>query len=169
LNSPQIRVPLVKKTMPTNPELDRTDVRLLEAVQRDARQTLAQLAHHCASSPSSVARRLQRLEQLGVVTGYTANVSAHGLGYVQDVFVEVTLRGQDGNSMSAFEEVIGTVQQVLECWLMSGEFDYLLRVVTRDAADYENVHRKLSQLPGVWRLRSSFAMRQVLQRPIQVP
>ena len=147
--------------------LDRTDVRLHDAVQRDARQTLAQLAQSCASSPSSVARRLKRLEDLGVITGYTANVSPRGLGYGQDVFVEVSLRGQDGASMQAFEEAVGAVTQVLSCWLMSGEFDYLLRVVARDAADYEAVHRKLSQLPGVWRLRSSFAMRQVLWRQFQ--
>jgi len=147
--------------------LDRTDVKLLEAVQSDARQTLAQLADQCASSPSSVARRLKKLEDFGVITGYTAVISPRGLGYAQDVFVEVSLRGQDGASMVAFEQSIGTVSQVLSCWLMSGEFDYLIRVVARDAADYENVHRQLSQLPGVLRLRSSFAMRQVIWRQVQ--
>lgn len=158
---------MVKITMGLTKILDRTDVWLIEAVQSDARQTLGQLAVHCASSPSSVARRLKRLEDLGIITGYTASVSPRGLGYAQDVFVEVSLRGQDEASMLAFEQSVGTVQQVLSCWLMSGEFDYLIRVVARDAADYENVHRQLSQLPGVSRLRSSFAMRQVLWRQVQ--
>lgn len=155
--------------MSTERTIDRTDARLLEAVQQDARQTLAELAQRCASSSSSVTRRLRRLEELGVITGYTANVSPQALGYGQDVFVELTLKGQDGATMAAFEQAISAVSQVLSCWLMSGESDYLLRVVARDAADYETVHRKLSQLPGVWRVRSSFAMRQVLWRQLQPP
>ena len=147
--------------------LDKTDRRILQAVQDDARQTLAQLAQRCATSPSSVARRLKRLEQGGIITGYPASVSPSGLGFKQDIFVEVTLKAQDGSSMAAFEAAIAQFRQVLSCWLMSGEFDYLVRVVARDASDYEHLHRRLSQLPGVHRLRSSFALRQVLWRQIQ--
>lgn len=147
--------------------MDKTDIKLIQAVQDDGRQTLAELSERCATSPSSVARRLKRLEDDGVITGYTATVSPKGLGYKQDIFVEVTLRGQDGGSMAAFEAAIAGVRQVLSCWLMSGEFDYLVRVVARDASDYEQLHRTLSQLPGVQRLRSSFALRQVLWRQIQ--
>jgi DNA-binding Lrp family transcriptional regulator len=147
--------------------MDKTDVKLIQAVQDDSRQTLAQLSDRCATSSSSVARRLKRLEDEGIITGYTATVSPSGLGYKQDIFVEVTLRGQDGASMSAFEAAIAGVKQVLSCWLMSGEFDYLVRVVARDASDYEQLHRHLSQLPGVQRLRSSFSLRQVLSRQIQ--
>ena len=148
--------------------MDKIDAKLIQAVQDDGRQTLAQLAERCATSPSSVARRMKRLEEAGVITGYAATVSPKGLGYKQDIFVEVTLKGQDGASMNAFEEAIAQVRQVLSCWLMSGEFDYLVRVVARDASDYEQLHRRLSQLPGVQRLRSSFALRQVLWRQIQL-
>lgn len=148
--------------------MDKIDVKLLQAVQADGRQTLAQLAQACATSPSSAARRLKRLEEEGVIAGYAATVSPKGLGYKQDIFVEVTLKGQDGASMQAFENAIAQFRQVLSCWLMSGEFDYLVRVVARDAGDYEQLHRRLSQLPGVSRLRSSFALRQVLWRQIQV-
>jgi Lrp/AsnC family transcriptional regulator, leucine-responsive regulatory protein len=148
--------------------MDKIDAQLIHAVQRDGRQTLAQLSDLCATSASSVARRLKRLEDQGVITGYSASVSPKGLGFKQDIFVEVTLQGQDGGSMAAFEQAIAGVRQVLSCWLMSGEFDYLVRVVARDASDYEQLHRHLSQLPGVQRLRSSFALRQVLWRQIQV-
>lgn len=148
--------------------MDKIDAKLIQAVQDDGRQTLAQLAERCATSASSVARRMKRLEEAGVITGYAATVSPKGLGYKQDIFVEVTLKGQDGASMNAFEEAIAQVRQVLSCWLMSGEFDYLVRVVARDASDYEQLHRRLSQLPGVQRLRSSFALRQVLWRQIQL-
>ena len=148
--------------------MEKIDIQIIHAVQRDGRQTLAQLSELCATSPSTVARRLKRLEDEGVITGYRANISPKGLGFKQDIFVEVTLNGQDGNSMAAFEQAIAGVKQVLSCWLMSGEFDYLVRVVARDASDYEQLHRRLSQLPGVQRLRSSFALRQVLLRQIQV-
>jgi Lrp/AsnC family leucine-responsive transcriptional regulator len=148
--------------------MDKIDAKIIQAVQDDGRQTLAQLAERCATSASSVARRMKRLEEAGVITGYAATVSPKGLGYKQDIFVEVTLKGQDGASMNAFEEAIAQVRQVLSCWLMSGEFDYLVRVVARDASDYEQLHRRLSQLPGVQRLRSSFALRQVLWRQIQL-
>jgi Lrp/AsnC family leucine-responsive transcriptional regulator len=147
--------------------IDKTDIKLLQAVQRDGRQTLAQLSEQCATSPSSAARRLKRLEEQGVISGYAASVSPKALGFGQDIFVEVTLSGQDGNSMTEFESAILGVNQVLSCWLMSGEFDYLVRVVARDASDYERLHRHLSLLPGVQRLRSSFALRQVLWRQIQ--
>lgn len=147
--------------------MDKIDRNILQAVQEDGRQTLAQLAERCASSASSVARRLKRMEEQGVITGYAATVSPKGLGFKQDIFVEVTLKGQDGASMAAFEQAVAQVRQVLSCWLMSGEFDYLVRVVARDASDYEQLHRRLSQLPGVQRLRSSFALRQVLWRQIQ--
>ena len=148
--------------------MDKIDIKLIHAMQDDGRQTLAQLAERCATSPSSVARRMKRLEEEGVITGYAATVSPKGLGFKQDIFVEVTLKGQDGASMNAFEQAIAQVRQVLSCWLMSGEFDYLVRVVARDASDYEQLHRRLSQLPGVQRLRSSFALRQVLRRQIQL-
>lgn len=148
--------------------MDKIDTKILQAIQADGRQTLAQLAERCLTSPSSAARRLKRLEDEGVITGYAATVSPKGLGYKQDIFVEVTLKAQDGASMTAFEDAVGQVRQVLSCWLMSGEFDYLVRVVARDAGDYEQLHRRLSQLPGVQRLRSSFALRQVLWRQIQL-
>lgn len=148
------------------PSLDAIDVRLLDAVQGDARLTLEALAERCALSTSSVARRLRALEAAGIIEGYAALVSPQALGYGQDVFVEVSLHTQSGASMDQFESAVAGLRQVLSCWLMSGEFDYLLRVVARDPADYEQVHRALSKLPGVLRIRSSFALRQVLWRQL---
>jgi DNA-binding Lrp family transcriptional regulator len=150
---------MVKKT-----DIDKIDVRLLQAVQSDARLTLADLAQLGSTSTSSAARRLKRLEEEGIITGYSANVDPAGLGFVQDIFVEVTLTGQDEKTMDKFERGLAGIRQVLSCWLMSGESDYLVRVVARDAPDYEHIHRTLSKLPGVHRLRSSFALRQVFRR-----
>ena len=146
--------------------LDRLDRALLRAVQRDARQNLQQLADACATSPSSATRRLQRLEREGVITGYRAQVDPAKLGLSQDIFVELSLTSQDQASMESFEQAIKQVPQVQSCWLMAGDFDYLIHVLAANPRDYERLHRQLSELPHVMRLKSSFALRRLMDRDI---
>jgi Lrp/AsnC family transcriptional regulator, leucine-responsive regulatory protein len=85
------------------------------------------------------------------------------IGKPHNVFVRVTLDGQQREKLTAFEAEVSRVAEVMECYLMAGDFDYLLRVITRDNADYVRVHNKLTSLPGVMRVQSSFALKTVLE------
>lgn len=144
-------------------EFDRIDRELLRLLQDDGRLSNAQLAEQVSLSPSACLRRLQRLEESGVIQGYRANLSAEAIGRPMTVFIEVTLSGQGNAALDAFERAVAACPAVLECHLMSGDFDYLLRVAVADMADYEHLHRhSISALPHVARLRTALAMRAVV-------
>jgi Lrp/AsnC family transcriptional regulator, leucine-responsive regulatory protein len=104
------------------------------------------------------------LEERGVITGYAATLERKQLGLANEFFVEVSLTAQTEETFEKFEKAIQRVPEILECHLMSGQFDYLLRVVAIDAEDYERIHRsRLSRLPGIQRIQSSLALRTVKQ------
>lgn len=143
--------------------LDKLDRELLRLLQNDGRLTNAELAQRIGLSPSACFRRLQRLEQSGVIAGYAALLDGAAIGRPTTVFIEVTLDSQGSAALDAFERAVAACPDVLECHLMSGDFDYLLRVAVADMADYERVHRHtISALPHVARLRTAFAMRAVI-------
>lgn len=146
----------------TTPELDRLDRELLNHLQADGRITNTELAQRLGLSQSACLRRVQRLEGAGVIEGYGARLSAAALGKAETVFIEITLSRQTEGALDAFERAVAASPDILECHLMAGDYDYLLRVAVRDSADYERLHRKqLTTLPGVARIRSHFALRQV--------
>jgi DNA-binding Lrp family transcriptional regulator len=143
-------------------KLDKQDKIILNSLQRDARLPLAELAHKAGLSPSSCHRRVKLLEEDGVIISYTANLERARLGLTNEFFVEVSLAAQTEEAFEKFERAIQRVPEILECHLMSGQFDYLLRVVAQDAADYERIHRtKLSRLPFIQRIQSALALRTV--------
>jgi Lrp/AsnC family transcriptional regulator, leucine-responsive regulatory protein len=143
-------------------ELDRTDKIILTQLQRQGNMPLADLAEKAGLSASSCHRRVKLLEQRGVITGYAAALDRKALGLANEFFVEVSLAAQTEEAFEKFEKAVQRVPEILECHLMSGQFDYLLRVIARDAEDYERVHRtKLSRLPGLQRIQSSLALRTV--------
>ena len=143
-------------------QLDRIDKILLVALQRDCRQSVAELADQAALSPSACHRRIKLLEEAGVITGYSAALNRAALGLPIEFFVEVSLIAQTEEAFERFEAAVKRVPEILECHLMSGQFDYLLRVAAADAADYERVHRShIARLPGVQRIQSSLALRTV--------
>jgi Lrp/AsnC family leucine-responsive transcriptional regulator len=145
-------------------ELDATDRRILSALQREGRITNAELSERVNLSPSACHRRVQRLEQEGYLTGYVALVDARRLGRPTTVFVEITLQSQADELLDAFEREVRRVPEVLECHLMAGTADYLLKVTARDTEDFARIHRQyLSRLPGVAQMHSSFSLRTVLQ------
>ncbi len=145
------------------PALDRIDRSILRLLQADGRLSNAQLAEQVSLSPSACLRRLQRLEDDGVIQGYRADLSAQAIGRPTTVFIEVTLANQGTAALDAFERAVAACPDVLECHLMSGDFDYLLRVAVADLADYERLHRsQLAALPHVARVRTAFAMRAVV-------
>ena len=146
-------------------ELDRTDRRILEQLQSDGRMTNAALAERVHLSPSACLRRVRRLEEAAVIEGYVMLVNQAAVGRPTNIFVEITLHGQSEETLDAFERAVAACPDVLECYLMAGDADYLLRVAAADTADYERIHRtELARLPGVARIRTSFALRTVCKK-----
>ena len=150
-------------------KLDRYDRSLLQILQRDGRITNAELAARVNLSESACLRRVRALEAGGLIEGYSARLNQQKAGYPVDVFVSITLERQERADLRAFEEAVRRLPEVIECYLMSGEYDYLLRVVVADTADFERVHSQhLTSLPNVARVHSSFALRTV-QRTRELP
>ncbi|HBZ43495.1 MAG TPA: AsnC family transcriptional regulator [Maritimibacter sp.] len=144
--------------------LDDMDRRILGALQRKGRMSNADLAEKVHLSPSACHRRVQRLEKDGFIKDYVALLDPRSIGYSTMVFVEITLSGQADELLAAFEREVALVPEVLECHLMAGKADYILKVVARDTDDFARVHRqKLAALPGVLGMQSSFALRTVFK------
>ena len=143
-------------------KLDRTDRTILAELQRDGRLTNRELAEKVHLSESACLRRVRSLEEAGVIDRYAALVSQTKVGLPGNVFVRITLNRQEQADLAAFEEAVRRVPEVMECYLMTGQQDYLLRVVVTDPADFERLHSQhLTRLPGVARVQSSFALRTV--------
>ena len=144
--------------------LDETDRRILRALQRRGRVSNADLAEQVHLSASACHRRVQRLEADGYVTGYVALLDARRIGLPATVFVEITLSAQESAVLEAFEKAVARVPDVLECHLMAGTADYILKLVAEDTEDFARIHRQyLTRLPGVAKMTSSFALRTVCQ------
>ena len=141
--------------------VDQIDRAILEQLQKNGRLSNVQLAESVGLSESACLRRVRLLEQSGIIDRYVMLISPAAIGKPGNVFVRVTLEGQQKEKLQQFEEAIGRVPEVMECYLMSGDIDYLLRVIVKDNADYMRVHDKLTGLPGVLRVQSSFALRTV--------
>ena len=146
-------------------ELDGTDRKMLRLLQQDGRVTNADLARQVALSESACLRRLRALEAVGVIDHYAAVISERAVGLPISVFVTVTLSSQSEAVLTAFEQAVAAAPEVMECYLMTGGADYLLRLVVRDVDDLERVHsHELTRIPGVTRVSSSVAMRTVVKR-----
>ena len=144
--------------------IDETDARILQALQRQGRLSNAELAERVNLSASACHRRVQRLEADGIIRDYVALLDPRKVGRPTTVFVEITLSGQADEVLDAFERAVARVPDVLECHLMAGSADYLLKVVADDTEDFARIHRRyLATLPGVAQMQSSFALRTVRQ------
>ena len=146
--------------MPTY-EIDKIDRAILRVLQKDGRVPNVQLADQVGLSESACLRRVRLLEQSGIIDRYVMLINQAAVGKPGNVFVRVTLEGQQKEKLQQFEKTVAAVPEVMECYLMSGDFDYLLRVIIKDNLDYMRVHDKLTGLPGVLRVQSSFALRTV--------
>ena len=149
--------------MPTI-DLDDIDRSILNKLQDNGRLSNVQLAEQVGLSESACLRRVRILEESGIIDRYVMLINQSEIGKPGNVFVRVSLDGQQREKLAAFEEEITNVSEVMECYLMSGDFDYLLRIIIRDNNDYVRVHNKLTSLPGVMRVQSSFALRTVLKK-----
>jgi len=142
--------------------IDNTDRRILAQLQIAGRIPNAELAERVNLSASACHRRTRRLEAEGYIKSYVALLDARRMGCASTVFVEITLQGQTDDVLEAFEKEVSKIPDVLECHLMAGKSDYLLKVVARDTEDFSRIHRRyLARLPGVMRMHSSFALRTV--------
>ncbi|MDX2141716.1 MAG: Lrp/AsnC family transcriptional regulator [Rhodospirillaceae bacterium] len=142
--------------------LDPIDVKLLRTVQENARLSNVDLAERIGLSPSPCLRRLKRLESDGVIKGYMTLIDQNAVGLPVSVFVSVTLKEQSEQALEKFEVRIRALPQVMECYLMTGTADYLLRVVTADLAAYERFLKEhLTRIPVIASIQSSFALKQV--------
>jgi Lrp/AsnC family transcriptional regulator, leucine-responsive regulatory protein len=143
-------------------DLDRVDRAILRYLQQDARLTNAALAEKVSLSESACLRRVRALEEAGLIEGYSALLNQAKAGFPVNVFVNITLDRQQQAGLEAFETAVRKVPEIMECYLMTGDYDYLLRVVVADLADFERVHNHhLTRLPNVTRVHSSFAVRTV--------
>ena len=149
--------------------LDRYDRLILEALQQDGRMSNVQLANAVNLSESATLRRVRALEESGMIDRYAALLNQAEAGLSGNVFVHIGLHREEDSELAAFEEAVRSIPEVMECYLMTGEFDYLLRVVVADMADFERLHKEaLTRLPGVARVNSSVAIRTV-QKKTELP
>ncbi len=148
--------------------MDRMDRAILLALQASSGLTHAALGEKVGLSASACHRRVKALEESGVIDRYVAILSDAALGRRSVIFIAVTLDNQRRETLEAFEKTVAACPEVLEAYLMSGEFDYLLRVVVAEGDSYERIHKDvLSSLPGVRRLVSNFAIKQVARRTVE--
>jgi len=142
--------------------LDSTDLQLLRLLQEDGRTSNVDLARAVSLSPAPCLRRVQRLEEEGIIRRYVALVDAGALGHAMNVFISVRLERQTKEVVDRFEHEIQRLPEVLECYWMAGENDYLLRVSTADLLAYERLlMNHLTRIDGVANIQSSITMRQV--------
>jgi len=142
--------------------VDRADLALISALQRNSSYSLAELAAQVGVSASACHRRVRALETAGIITGYAAQIDPARLGLKAIAFVEITLTSQSREAMDRFEAAVQDYPEIIDCHLMSGGADYLLRVAAADLEHYDRIHRDcLSRLPGVSAMKSSFAIRRI--------
>ena len=139
-------------------KLDSIDRNILVVLQKDGRLSNTQLAERVGLTPAPCLRRVRALEEAGVIQKYAALVDSHALALGVTVFAQVTLDKQ----LEVFEQSVGKWPEVMDCYLMTGDSDYLLRIVLPDVEAYERfLNEALTQVPGVASIKSSFALRQV--------
>ena len=144
--------------------IDAIDARILGVLQKRGRISNADLSEAVNLSASACHRRVQRLEETGVIRDYVALLDPQKLDRPTVVFVEITLSGQTDDVLDAFEREIKLIPDVLECHLMAGTADYLIKVVAKATEDFARIHRRyLSRLPGVAQMHSSFSLKTVRQ------
>jgi len=150
-------------------ELDTKDRLLLRLLQDDARISNSDLADRVHLSPSATLRRVKALEDSGLIAGSAVVLDEKKAGFAGTAFVFVTLDQQKRGALDTFEIAIKPISEVLECWLLAGQADYLLRVIFRDTSDLERIHSEIiTQLPHVVRVQSTLTLRAV-KRTTRLP
>ena len=141
--------------------LDAASIRILDLLQQNSEMSISDLAEATGLSASPCWRRVNELKESGLIKGAVALVDAQSLGLAVNVFVQVSLKQQDRESLDVFNAAIKTKPEIVECYLMTGEADYMLRVVVEDLMKFQALVDFLTRIPGVANIRSSFALSQI--------
>ena len=148
---------------------DDIDRRILRELQKDARLSHQDLSDRVGLSPSPCARRIRKLEGEGYITGYSALIDETKMGFGFSVFVSVKLDQQVDGRLVEFEREVALCPEIVECWLMTGRFDYLLRISVADLHDFEHfLTGRLTKIPCVASIESSVPIRRVKHRPARL-
>ena len=152
----------MSKIAPESPRLDRLDFAILRALQRDARLSLAEISAEVGLTTSPCWTRIKRMEEAGVIEGYSVRLNAEKVGLKDTVIVQVTLDSHSDEALERFGRELELIPEVLEAFLVSGDYDYYLRLAVADTRDYERLLReKLYKIPGIRHSKSSFVLRQL--------
>jgi len=147
--------------------LDKFDIAILESLQRNARASLQEIGSHAGLTASPCWTRIKRMEAAGVIEGYTVRISPIALGLADTVIVQVTLESHSDEALMDFGRALASIPQVLEAFLVSGDYDYYIRIAVSDTRDYERLLREqLYRIPGIRHSKSSFVLRQLKQSPL---
>ena len=145
--------------------MDDFDAAILNVLQEDGQVPFAELGARVGLSSSACHKRVKELRRNGVISHHVAIVNERKAGLETSVFVQATLKNQREETLVDFEKAVARHREIMECYLMAGLSDYLLRILCRDGSDYERIHAQiLTRLPGVERVISNFAIRKVLRR-----
>ncbi len=145
--------------------LDAIDLKILAELQPDARLSITELANRVALTTTPCARRVRQLERAGLISSYVTLLDQHAIGLPVNAFVEVRLTREGHEEVAAFESSVRRYPEVMECWAMSGGYDYFLRVVTADLQAYNRFLRdRLLCLPSVSHVETGFGLERVLGR-----
>ncbi|SLN39485.1 Leucine-responsive regulatory protein [Pseudoruegeria aquimaris] len=148
--------------------MDELDRRIVRALQEDGRLRIADLSEKVGLSPTPCARRVAKLEASGVITGYRAEVNPAALGLPLTVFISVELERQSSEDLAVFERAVARFPEVVECHLLTGSRDILLRVVAADLAAFDRfMEDGLMRVPGIRNLNSSFTLRTMIRREVR--
>ncbi|MDA9620065.1 Lrp/AsnC family transcriptional regulator [Alphaproteobacteria bacterium] len=148
-----------------NIKLDKIDHAVIKFLQNDGRISNSDLSEKVGLSQSACLRRVKALEKQGIIEGYVAVMDQAAAGLTDNVFVQITVEKQTKELLFEFEKIVRQCPQIIECYLMSGDADYLLRVIVSDASDYEKLHMDvLTTLPGVSNIKSNFSLRTVTKK-----
>lgn len=141
---------------------DVTDRKILAVLQADARLSLAEIGERVGLSTTSCWTRIDRMEKAGVIKGYTIRIDPAALGFAETVVVQVLLESHSDEMLAAFGDALAAIPEVTEAFLISGDYDYLIRIAVRDTRDYERLLReRLYRIPGIRHSKSSFVLRKL--------
>jgi Lrp/AsnC family leucine-responsive transcriptional regulator len=148
-------------------ELDKFDLAILAVLQRDARASLQEISAQVGLSTTPCWTRIKKMETEGVIQGYTVRIDPTAIGFRETVIVQVTLENHTDDVLERFGKVLAEIPEVLDAYLISGDYDYLIRIAVRDTRDYERLLREqLYRIPGLRHSKSSFVLRKLKESPV---
>lgn len=153
-------------------DLDAIDRKILSALQADARMSLAEIGSRVGLSTTPCWNRIKRMEAAGVIQGYTVRIDPAAIGFAETVIVQVVLESHTDEMLAVFGQALADIPEVLDAFLISGDYDYYIRIAVRDTRDYERLLReRLYRIPGIRHSKSSFVLRKLKETmsPWDVP